>query len=199
MLTAEDAVLAAGLSGDVLVPIRGAGGQVLVLADVETEEAERRRRLGIGAVSDRAILGFLNTLPFGLDVPLDALDPVAVAMAVDEVDSVVAVHGGMARRTYRPPVRLVAVLGLAAAGDVALRRVGPFASDARRIVGADRVSSRVLERAGRLGVGVIACDTLRLPPQRVVAVGDAPHWRLCEEVFAASSRSGANQASTPSR
>lgn len=100
---------------------------------LDAHEDQRRRRIGVGAVSDRRLLHALWELPEGIPVRWDDVSSVDAETLRQSGQGLVDGAGDLVRRSYRPVCRVTTVAVVAARLGDAVRRVGELPPIFRRL------------------------------------------------------------------
>lgn len=119
-------------------------------------EVRRREASGLGAVTDMTTLDALSTLPIGMEVAWQGLDPVVAAYLGGLADGIVARSRTGVTRVLEPPLELVCLVQRAAHWR-AIGRIGLFAGCAPTALIVNRVPREVeqaIDCANRAGVGL---------------------------------------------
>jgi hypothetical protein len=180
-----------GLPAVPVLDVAHAGGLVDVLAVVDAAEHERRRAFGLTAVTDRLLLEALALLPAGVPFPADVVDPLQRVVLDGAARGVVEVVDDCYVRGWRPPCELAAAIVFAPTalwlGALELISTTVGLAD-RYIVVRARPSPALLERATKVGVGVVwdeGSDQSRIvtrPRRRPRRLG-VRRWTLQERVY----------------
>ena len=139
-------------------PTRATCAQVRVRVDLH--EHERRRDVGIGAVTNQRLLDVLMSLPIGLGVPVDAIDEGSRRVVRRAPDGTVAEVGTEFVRLLRRPIMIESVLATAGTWRAAQPAISYFAPHCERTVRLtlSEVEPPVSAEAEHLGVGIESMD-----------------------------------------
>lgn len=169
--------------------------QVIAAMEIDRTEIARRRALGIGAITDTALLHGLWLLPHGIECPLSSEHDHKADRIRDAPYAAIA-DGNLFVRTYQPPgtVRAVAVADRSIPSGA--RRVHPWVSTIfERWIVLREPPKRMSAIAGRLtsmhGIGVIAANAdsgaaamvIRQPAPPVVGIPHVYRWWIAEVVW----------------
>lgn len=180
-----------GLEGCPVLGVPYAGASVHLFVTVDHDEAERRAQLGLGALCDELVLEALASLPLGVRVPIGSVDPFSRVVIDDCPPGIVDVEDDGYVRQWRPACEVEATFAFATLGGWLrpLKRLSVTVGLADRyLVMAAAPRPSTLERAGRVGVGVVQSDPcgatrlvlspLHRPPRLSVR-----RWRVLEEAY----------------
>lgn len=180
-----------GLHGHPVLGVPHAGGTLDVLTTIDTEEVERRSRHGLGAVCDGLVLEALASLPLETPVPAVLIDPLR-RMAIDGGPAgLVEIGGDCYLRRWRPACEATATFTFAVPTGWlrALELVSTTVGLADRYLMLQSTPpASLLERAARVGVGVVQCtgpgdaDLLAPPASRARRLG-VRRWAFLEGVY----------------
>jgi hypothetical protein len=168
-------------------PVNLLGARVEAWACLNGYECERRSALGLGAVTDPALLERLLDLPLGESVD----DPISWTETADQAAGIVerAEDCCTVRRVLEPPLRVTDVIvpGLAGRGLKAVRDASLFASFCSRWVALaeERPSDHVVMEAQLCGVGLLGPDGSALLSAELLSVPviDGWTWLLWEKTY----------------
>ena len=180
-----------GRAGHPVFGVSYAGASVHVLVRIDHDEAERRARHRLGAFSDELALEALASLPLGVSVPVESIDPLRRIVIDGCPKGVVQVEDGHYVRRWRPACEVQATFVFATVGGW----LGPLERLSVTVGLADRYlimpaapRRATLERAGRVGVGVVQFDgcvgtRVLLPPVPRPRRLGVRRWRFLEEAY----------------
>jgi hypothetical protein len=133
-----------------------AGARFDAVVTLDDAEVQRRQEAGLGAVTDYLTLRTLSTLPAGVEVPWEAVDPVAAAFLDGLPAGIVDVSPSGVKGLLRPPVHLIALVKETSDWR-SIASVAPLAQDAPTILllrRRPRELHRAIRLAQRKGVGL---------------------------------------------
>lgn len=174
--------------GLVVPRVSWAGARFNALVELHGREIARRHVAGLGAVTTFSTLRVLCSLPHGVQVPWQALDPVVAAYLGGLDGGVVSLTSNGVTRMLRPPLRILTLFTVVSNWH-ALSRIGILSSDApvtvvlRHRPRDQHVASAFAERRG-IGLSYLSGNTikqLRAPHPKVVP--SLRRTRLEEVVF----------------
>jgi hypothetical protein len=160
---------------------------------VTLDHAEIRQRSAarLGPVVDLDLLEALASLPHGKAAEWSSIDPVAQPTLDRAPIGVLDSDAWVVTRIWRPALSVQCVIVTSGDWPRGLSSVSLFAPDAPRALVVPRLPrrpARLLELAGRAGVGIVSLEdspSLILRPSRPELRRPGPrHWRFLETVFA---------------
>jgi hypothetical protein len=189
-LTAAAALL--GFEGDLVERVQFANKQVVAIARVDEAELARRAQAGLGPVLDYRLVEALASLPLGLPVSWEEIDPIVRAILDCAPPGVLRATPARVERLLRPAVQVTGILRCARDWRTGVNTVGILAGHARPglvLPYRPRDTEPILARAGRFGIGVVSRDgqgwQLLLAARRARQTDLGPrHWRFLETVYA---------------
>lgn len=189
----DEGAVAFGMLGEIVRSVRFAGETVDAIVRADRAEHSRRARDSTPPVLDRDLLAALSSLPFGLPVRWDDIDPWERAVLSAAPTGLVRETPSGVMRLYRPVLRVEGVLiTTAKRWQAAVTSAAWFWCDARRAVvltGQQRDMSKAVARAERhgVGLGVLGGNEVNVlvPPADVSPVLGPRHWRFLEACYAA--------------
>jgi len=189
-----DRVAAAlGFEGIIVPDVSIAGERIAAVVRLDTQEIARRQQVGFRRpLTDRWALQAVGSLPIGLPVAWDSIDPVLAAMLDALPAGVVESDSKVVIRRFRPAVQLVGALVVGGDPEASLRSVSWMAPDAPRGIGVDRslCDPRFVDRVESLGVGLVTTDgsdlqRLLRPSRRYLVPSGPRRWRNAEVIYEA--------------
>jgi len=180
-----------GLLGHPVLGVPHAGGRLDVLTTTDMQEVERRSCHGLGAVGDSLVLEALASLPLDTPVPAMLIDPLR-RMAIDGGPAgLVEIADDCYLRRWRPACEATATFSFAAPRGWLrpLELVSTTVGLADRyLVLQSSPSAALLERAARVGVGVVQCSgpgdaALLAPPASRARRLGVRRWSFLEGVY----------------
>jgi hypothetical protein len=190
-LTAAAALL--GFEGDLVERVQFANKQVIAIARVDEAELTRRAQAGLGPVLDYRLVEALASLPLGLPVSWEEIDPIVRAVLDCAPPGVLRATPAQVERLVRPAVRVTGVLTVTRDWRTGVNTVGILAGHALPglvLPYRPRDTEPILARASRFGIGVVSRDRqegwhLLLAARRARRADLGPrHWRFLETVYA---------------
>jgi hypothetical protein len=181
--------------GEIGVPLRVDGSSYLAGLHLTGAEHLRRRHLGLGAASSRALLHALWSLPHGVPVPWDSISDLDRVTLLEEGSGWVIDDGRTALRTYQPAGAVGSVVVTDGSLSRAVSRVAAHPPTFRRMALWRRESTRPpqrhlkqLDRAEALGIGVYTmqaneCIELVTPAPAVVGLPAVFRWWIAEIAY----------------
>lgn len=179
-----------GFEGTLMPSVRLYGRRVDIVIRLDGAEIDRRRDAGIEALLDRDLMEALASLPYGIEVPWDSLDPVLHPVLDQAPEIVLRKSSTNVSRLYQPPLWVVGVLKRTRSWMRGLEAISLFAPHAPRglIVMGDGSLNETLSNAHRIGVGIAhkargsETKLLTRPSARYVRSGSA-QWLFSEAVY----------------
>lgn len=179
-----------GFEGTLLPSVRLYSRRVDVVIRLDHSEIDRRRDAGIEALPDRDLMEALTSLPHGIEVPWDSLDPVVHPVLDQAPEVVLRKNPTHVERLYRPPLWVVGVLKRTRSWMRGLEAISLFAPHGPRglVVMGDGSLNEMLSDAQRIGVGIAykarGAETklLTRPSARHIRSG-AAQWLFSEAVY----------------
>lgn len=168
----------------------GAVGDAVVVRD--DAEQDRRRQVGLGAVTSLWLLDAVMSLPLGMPVRISDIsrtpwDDLRIAPT-----GVVAIDDGWVTRLLSPPLTVVAAVVRGTGWRRPLQRVGQFSPFAQRLIVLDKIPPpRLMWEAQVAGVGVWTVEEgqpveLCAPEPFKRRYWKPAGWRFTERAYAAS-------------
>lgn len=165
----------------------GHGPRALATFRLDTGEDRRRRLVGLGGLTDLALLDSLLSLPIGLPVPVGRLGAGALGDLRRAPDGVVRQTSEGVVRLARPPLALERII-VRAGRDWrrALRRACEFGRRVERVIDVlepPRDLDELRLHASYYGVGVLSDGERLVDPEPVPRRHTAVRWRFAERVY----------------
>lgn len=190
------------MHGDLVRRVRFAGETFDAVVNIDDEELSRRGVEHLAAVLDRDLLAALASLPHGLPVRWNDLDPWDRTVLSAAPTGLVDDSGGHAVRLWRPALRVEGVI-VATRRDwkSAVTAAGWFWCDARRgavVTGEPPSLSKAIAMAQRHNVGLAVAEaggiTVLTPAAKAAPVPGPRHWRFLETCYASWSEQARTHA-----
>lgn len=154
-----------GFVGQLLPSVAWAGARFHAVVRPDWAEIARRDRFGLGAVCDYPLLAAVSTIPQGIEIPWNAIDPVLVPTLDCAPEGIVRVSESGVRVELKPALCLSGVFTVTRHWS-AMDRVGVMATAAQTgvvIRHRPRLLRDAIDRASKfgLGLGVLREDGIR--------------------------------------
>src|SRR6266498_1121181 len=144
------------IEGVLVSSVSWAGAQFHAVVALDEEEIQRRKELGLGAVTDYLTLKSTSTLPLGAEVPWALVDPIVAAFLDCVPAGVVSLSASGVWCLLRPPLYLIALLKVTSNWR-SIGSIAPLAQDAPTVLlmrHRPRELDRAINCAQRIGVGL---------------------------------------------
>lgn len=179
-----------GIAGELIHRISWAGVRFSAAVRPDWSEVNRRAAHGLGAVTSYTLLDAVTTLPIGLEVPWDEIDPVMAGFLDCAPPGVASCSSTGITRELRVPLRSIEIVKLSDSWRAA-GRVGVLARDAATTLVVrhrPRDLSTAVSVASRCGLGLVHVDgdhVEELAEPTAMASPSLRRTRLLEVVYGA--------------